>query len=152
MFVLNHEGRWVAEVMLDKEWPEILYEYNVNNAGTRIQAASLFAVTRKHHSRELPNQRAITRLLDEFDAADEDEQIEFSASLHAALTGASKKELIEDYRKRQAEAELPEDELEEEEPGEDEEDEAPKDSEPSETTTKSTGSSSAAGKGSSKKQ
>lgn len=149
LFTLNHEGRWAAEDMLNREWPDIVYQYNVNNAGTRVQTAIIFALTRKHHTRELPNPRSVMKLLDKFDDAPEEEQVDFSAALHAALTGVPKKELIEEYEKNRDE---------EEEPATDDESEAlepesgPKDSEPKKTTKKPSGSRSAAGKSTNSKQ
>lgn len=151
LFTLNHEGRWAAEDMLNREWPDIVYQYNVNNAGTRVQTAIIFALTRKHHAKELPNPRFVMKLLDKFDDAPEEEQVDFSAALHAALTGVPKKELIEEYEKNRDEDGEAEDEPEETEE-EPEDEDGPKDSEPEKTTKKPSGSSSAAGKGTNKKQ
>lgn len=153
LFTLNHEGRWAAEDMLNREWPDIVYQYNVNNAGTRVQTAIIFALTRKHHTRELPNPRSVMKLLDVFDDATEEEQVDFSAALHAALTGVPKKELIEEYEKDKAEEDEPAaDEEEDEAEKEGEDSDGPKESEPEKTTKKPSGSRSAAGKGTNKKQ
>ncbi len=159
MFVFNHEGRWAAEDLLNREWPSIVFAYNTGNAGSRVQAALLFAVTRKHHARELPDARSMMRLLDKLDAAEEDESTDFAAALHAAITGTPKREILEEIEKRRAEAEsLDEEESldeDEEEPdseagpkGEAEPDEAGN-SEPSKTTKRSSGSRSGTGKSSS---
>lgn len=148
LFVLNHEGRWAAEDLLDKEWPEIAFSYDRGNLGTRLQVAILFALTRKHHWHELPDRRSIMRLLETVEAADEEEQTDFTAAMHAALTGRSKKQVLEDFRRIEAGEELEEPEEEEEEAG-DPKAEAPEDdssSAPSKTTKRRSGSRSGAGK------
>jgi hypothetical protein len=148
MFVLNHEGRWAAEDLLDKEWPEIAFAYDRGLLGTRIQTAVVFAITRRHHGRELPDRRAVMRLLERVEEADEDEQIDFTAAMHAAMTGRPKKEVLEDFRRaeREAEGEEPdEDEEEAEQDGDPKDPEPEGDSKPSKTAKKRSGSRSGAG-------
>lgn len=156
LFTLNHEGRWAAEDLLDKEWPEIAYAYDTGRLGTRVQAAVVFALTRKHHRRELPGAPAVLRLLEKVEEADEETQLDFMAALDAAMTGRKKGEVLAEYEKAKAEVEEGEDVPADEEEGEagDEADGAPgrpKGPEPSKDTGKPSRSRSGAGKSSSKK-
>ncbi len=45
------------------------------------------------------------RLIEKVEAADEETQVDFLAAMDAAMTGRSKKEILEDYRRAKKEAE-----------------------------------------------
>jgi hypothetical protein len=73
--------------------------------GPPVPEGGLAGKSVPHYCKDLSGAPAVVRLIEKVEASDEETQVDFMAAMDAAMTGRSKKEILEDFRRAREAAE-----------------------------------------------